>query len=163
MLVGRIRKKRMRQILWQNFHAAERACEQAITTRRLKRELQRGKRERQRVRVLATSVAECTQSSAALSLHRIVQGITDRAKLGGLLLFFHFFWSSCAMSHRRCVGILTRIKLRYKNSDADSRIEFCLSWGFRYGFYDKIGELRFTPNYYYFLKNYFTLGEMCIL
>jgi hypothetical protein len=48
-------------------------------------------RERERERVLATSVAECTQSSAALSLHWIVQGITDRAKLGGLRLFFPLF------------------------------------------------------------------------
>ncbi len=91
MLVGRIHKKRMRQILWQKFHAAERACERASDTRRLKRELQRRERERERERVLATSVAECTQSSAALSLHWIVQGITDRAKLGGLRLFFPLF------------------------------------------------------------------------
>lgn len=138
-----------------------RASERASTTRRLKREFQRG--ERERVRVLTTSVAECTQSSAALSLHWIVQGITDRAKLGGLRLFFHFFWSSCAMSHQRCVGILTRIKLRYKNSDADSRTEFCLSWEFRCRFYDRIGELSFTPNFIFYFLNYFTFGGMCIL
>jgi hypothetical protein len=73
--------------------ASERASERASNTRRLKRELQRGERERERERerVLATSVAECTQSSAALSLHWIVQGITDRAKLGGLRLFFPLF------------------------------------------------------------------------
>ncbi|CAK9191790.1 unnamed protein product [Sphagnum troendelagicum] len=78
----------MQQILWQKFHAAD---ERASNTCRLKVELQRGERERERERVLATSVAECTQSSAALSLHWIVQGITDRAKLGGLRLFFPLF------------------------------------------------------------------------
>jgi hypothetical protein len=89
MLVGHIHKKRMRQILWQKFHAAERASVRASeyyssseTRAPARRERER---ERERVRVLATSVAECTQSSAALSRHWIVQGITDRAKLGGLL------------------------------------------------------------------------------
>ncbi len=71
--------------------ACERASEQYSSSEARAPARRERERERERERVLATSVAECTQSSAALSLHWIVQGITDRAKLGGLRLFFPLF------------------------------------------------------------------------